>query len=367
MALKNEIDNMRREIRTDGYDMSIGEWISLYEKNEIDIHPEFQRFYRWSERQKSNLIESILLGIPIPPIFVSQKADGVWDVVDGLQRLSTIYNFVGILKNEDGNPLPPLILNRTKYLPSLEGKKWNDPGSADNSFTQAERLIVKRTKLSASIILKESDETAKYDLFQRLNTGGSDLTDQEVRNCILVMMNRTMYKWIKSLADYDAFQEAISLSDRPLEEQYDLELVLRFLLFVDLAEDRLKQLNDLGTFLTDQMVAIAGKKQYDFTYYEKIFKHTFDLILKEAGSDAFRKYSKAKSKFLGGFSVSAFEVVAMGVGFNIFKETEYDVDILTKIKDLWEDSTFISSSRSGTSAARRIPSLIPFGRGLFES
>jgi len=76
---------MRKEIRTDGYAMSIGEWISLYENKEIDIHPEFQRFFRWSINQKSNLIESILLGIPIPTIFVSQRKDGVWDVVDGLQ------------------------------------------------------------------------------------------------------------------------------------------------------------------------------------------------------------------------------------------------------------------------------------------
>lgn len=98
MSLQEEIDKRRQEIRTDGYSMSIGEWISLYENHELDIHPEFQRFFRWSAHQKSTLIESILLGIPIPPIFVSQRADGVWDVVDGVQRLSTIYEFVGFLE-----------------------------------------------------------------------------------------------------------------------------------------------------------------------------------------------------------------------------------------------------------------------------
>jgi uncharacterized protein with ParB-like and HNH nuclease domain len=98
MPLLDEIDLRRREIRTDGYAMSIGEWISLYEKNELDIHPEFQRFFRWSDTQKTNLIESILLGIPLPPIFVSQRADGVWDVVDGLQRLSTVFQLIGIHK-----------------------------------------------------------------------------------------------------------------------------------------------------------------------------------------------------------------------------------------------------------------------------
>ncbi len=81
MNLLSEINEKRKEIKTDGYLMSLGEWVSLYESNEIDIHPEFQRFFRWTNEQKTNLIESILLGIPLPPIFVSQRKDGVWDVV----------------------------------------------------------------------------------------------------------------------------------------------------------------------------------------------------------------------------------------------------------------------------------------------
>jgi len=189
MALEDEIVAKRREIRTDSYPMSISEWISMYEKEEIDIHPEFQRFFRWTEAQKTNLIESILLGIPIPPIFVSQRKDGVWDVVDGLQRLSTIYQFTGILKDEDGKRVPPLILEGTKYLPSLAKKRWAEPDDSVNTIGAEHRLLIKRAKIEASIILRESDATAKYDLFQRLNTGGSQLSPQEVRNCILVMLN----------------------------------------------------------------------------------------------------------------------------------------------------------------------------------
>jgi uncharacterized protein with ParB-like and HNH nuclease domain len=125
MLLVDQINKKRKEIKTDGYPMSIGEWISMYEKDELDIHPEFQRFYRWSHAQKTSLIESILLGIPLPSIFVSQREDGVWDVVDGLQRLSTIFQFVGILKDEDGNFEDPLVLDKTKYLPALENIKWH--------------------------------------------------------------------------------------------------------------------------------------------------------------------------------------------------------------------------------------------------
>lgn len=91
--LNKEIDKARHNVRTDSYSMSIGELASMYEDNELEIHPAFQRVFRWSDEQKSNFIESIFLGIPIPSIFVSQRQDGVWDLVDGLQRLSTIFSF----------------------------------------------------------------------------------------------------------------------------------------------------------------------------------------------------------------------------------------------------------------------------------
>ena len=111
--------------------------------------------------------------------------------------LSTIYQFMGYLKDENGNYIEPLTLSGTKYLPGLEGKKWNNPDDPENSFSQDLRLIIKRSKISVSIMLKESDEKAKYDLFQRLNTGGSHLSPQEVRNCILVMLNKNFFLWLK--------------------------------------------------------------------------------------------------------------------------------------------------------------------------
>src|SRR6185437_15851057 len=232
MTLDDEIIAKRKEIRTDGYATSIGELISLYESKEIDIHPEFQRFFRWSESQKTGLIESILLGIPIPPIFVSQRADGVWDVVDGMQRLSTIYQFIGILRDENGNSAPSLVLEGTKYLPSLKGKRWEKVGEEDDSALPSDaRLILKRAKIQVSIILRESDDTAKYDLFQRLNTGGSQLSPQEVRNCILVMLNPKLYTWLRGLADFEPFKSCIALSESALQEAYDVELVLRFVIF----------------------------------------------------------------------------------------------------------------------------------------
>ncbi len=176
MRLQDEIDKHRKDIHTDGYPMSIGELVNLYRDKELDLHPEFQRFYRWSPLQKSRWIESILLGIPLPSIFVVQREDGVWDVIDGLQRLSTILELMGELRDEDGHKLPMLKLEGTRYLPSLVEKKWRGTGT-ESSLTPDQQRFIKRAKLDIKIILRESAESAKYELFQRLNTGGSILLD----------------------------------------------------------------------------------------------------------------------------------------------------------------------------------------------
>lgn len=84
MSLQEEITARASKIYRESYQMSIGELINLYRDGEMDIHPEFQRVFRWNNYQKTKLIESIMLNIPIPSIFVSQNDDGVWDVIDGV-------------------------------------------------------------------------------------------------------------------------------------------------------------------------------------------------------------------------------------------------------------------------------------------
>lgn len=365
MSLGKEIDRWRKEIRTDGYPMSIGEWISLYENNEIDIHPEFQRFYRWTNVQKTKLIESILLGIPIPPVFVSQRKDGVWDVVDGLQRLSTIFQFVGILKDTNDQIMEPLVLEGTEYLPALAGKKWNDPYDSQNSLTTEQRLIIKRSKISASIILRESDELAKFELFQRLNTGGSNLTPQEVRNCILVMLNPEIYRWLRKLSDYEPFIECVNLSENPLIEQYDMELVLRFIVFSKIEEEKLVGLGDVGSFLTDAMIKMAKENSILMDDWEKIFKKTFTLLAESTGSNSFRKYSYDRGKYIGGFVLSPYEVIAFGLAYNENMQPGKD-EIDALVKAMWSNDIFNAWSGSGITATRRLPKLIPLGRDMFK-
>jgi uncharacterized protein with ParB-like and HNH nuclease domain len=361
MSLREEISEKRNEIRTDDLSMSIGEWVSLYVNDEIDIHPEFQRFYRWTNAQKTNLIESILLGIPIPPIFVSQRDDGVWDVIDGLQRLSTIYEFVGILKDEDENVLDPLRLEKSKYLPSLEGKLW-DSSLPTDSLDQEQRLLIKRSKLSVSIVLRESDEMAKFELFQRLNTGGSDLTPQEVRNCILVMIDKAAYQWLSNLSKFEPFQECISLSDKNISEQYDVELALRFLIFYNIDIDKYDRSKDVGEYITEQMIHIFDDN-IDQKYVESVFKKTFSHIYDSLKSDAFTRY--ADGDFKGGFLLSTYEVIAYGLGYN-YPDFPDSKSTTKRVKELFKSPTYKKWSGSGVKANSRLPHLIPLGRDLFS-
>ena len=364
MPITDEVDAARQDIRTDDYPMSIGEWISLYQQGDIDIHPEFQRFFRWTPQQKSDLIESILLGIPIPPIFVSQREDGVWDVIDGLQRLSTIFQFIGILKDENGTKWDSLTLKPTKYLSSLENIQW-EPENSEYALPDPLKRVIKRSKIHVSIILKESSERTKFELFQRLNRGGSQLSAQEVRNCVLVMVNKEFYDFIKRLSDNEAFQEVCALSPKLLEEAYDVEQVLRYIILTNAPEHELKSVGDLGVYLNDKMVELAQDQTFKFEQWEKLFDLTFSLLRDKVGDHAFKRFNSQKQRHEGGFLVSQYEAVACGVGWNLTQNTlRKDIDVA--IRELWQRPDFTNWAASGITASRRLRRIVPFARQFFQ-
>ncbi len=99
--LVQTLDKVRKDVKTESYSMSIGELIGMYEKDEIILKPEYQRYFRWTHEQKSKLIESVLIGLPLPSFFMAQDEKGSWEVVDGMQRLSTIFDFTGVLKESN--------------------------------------------------------------------------------------------------------------------------------------------------------------------------------------------------------------------------------------------------------------------------
>jgi len=369
MGLDEEIQQKGKEISTDAYGMSIGELVSLYRNGELDIHPAFQRYFRWTGEQKSRFIESLLLGIPIPSIFVSQTEKGKWDVVDGLQRLSTIFQLTGDLKDAEGKSVNPLVLSKTKYLPSLEGKRWSksSPG-ADDEISESAKLILKRARLDLKIVLNKSDESSKYELFQRLNTGGSLATEQEVRNCILIMLNKTFFDWVSQLGRYAAFRNCIPLSERQIEEQYDLELVVRFLVLKELPLGKLVGRNDLGTILTEKIVEFAESKAYSLVQEASAFKKTFDLLDGALGEDAFKKFNTKKDKATGPLLISLFEVFALGIGHHCQSPnfTVGPAEIKNAQKSIWKNRKFIGGTGSGVGPINRLPVTLALGREMFQ-
>ena len=226
--------------------------------------------------------------------------------------------------------------------------------------------MIKRAKIAVNIVEKESDTMIKYELFQRLNTGGSIATQQEVRNCILLMLNKKLYDLIRSLADRESFKNCIALSDRLYEEQYDMELVLRYVLLFDKDEASIQALGgDVSVFLTDRMRQMALENDLNISHIEKAFDVTFNLLNQVTVDNSFRRYKPQNDRFLGGFLLSAYEVVALGIGYN-YQNPPPAEQISTRIKSIWSNSTYQSWSGAGVNAARRLPYLIPLGRQVFS-
>lgn len=364
-SLSNEIELRSKEIHATSYDMSIGEIISMYNDGDLDMHPEFQRFFRWSSLQKTKLIESFLLNIPVPPIFVSQRADGVWDVVDGLQRLSTILQFVGVYRNEKNEKEPPLVLQETQLLPSLKGKKYENPENPSDGFTDAERRYFKRSKISFNILNKESDPTSKYELFQRLNTGGTSLSDQEVRNCLMVMADPVKFRIIKSLSEYESFKQTINISERDKDERYDMELVTRFICLRTENINKVKSVSDFSSYLNDRILEIFSDMDFNWETEMNIFKRTFDIINEGLSDDAFRKYDTDRNRYKGSFYISAFEFVAIGLGRHN-GEIPNGFDIYERVKQLWQYIFENNVNWIGYSAAGRLAKTIALGDRLYD-
>ena len=172
--LLKELEKSRNELKTDKLDMSYGEIISTYQRGDLIISPVFQRHYRWESDQKTRFVESILLGIPTPPIFVAENNEGRWELVDGLQRISTVTSFLGELKEEDKNNW---AMEEGDIIKNFRGYKFDD-------LPYKLQLHIRRAPCRIEIIKWDSAYDMRYELFKRLNTGGTPLTQQEIRNCI---------------------------------------------------------------------------------------------------------------------------------------------------------------------------------------
>lgn len=375
VSLQEEIDERSREIHTDRYSMAINEAVAMYELNDLEVHPEFQRIFRWTIEQQSRLIESVFLGIPIPPIFVAQRTDGVWDVVDGVQRLSTLFRFMGVLKNEDRTLDPPVPLVEGEYLKGLEGVVWDSEGMKKDrkasllELTDAQKRIFKRARLDFQIVQKESDEQAKFDLFQRLNSG-TRLSEQEARNCLAVMLDSSFANWLRDLAIYPHYSNTVDISERKEQESYGVESVLRYLATSKGPIDRLFKMGDVGEFLTARMRDFITDEKFDRSHERELFEFVFDILDDALGENAFKRYDPAQKRFVGKFSISAFEAIASGIARNRkhwsrLASASRKSQLIENTKAVWLDPVFQERAGGGKPANRRIPYMVQVGNRIF--
>lgn len=347
MDLRTELIEKRGEIYTTQMTMSVGELISLYTDEEINLEPAFQRVFRWSEQQETNFIESILLGYPIPAIFVLQRQDGIWDVIDGVQRLSTIYHFVGILKNsENGGLHSPLKLKKSKILTGLEDKYYNCKNK-DECLDNASRIDFKRSIIPVIVMKHNSEKRSKFELFKRLNTGGSHLSDQEIRNALILMSNEDVYKKLSSYCEKDYFQDFLSLSDTKSNTRMDMDILTRFLVMRNYPNiESVKNSEDINEFMDNAICDIVSQKEYsvdeDLRVFDKLIKFLATNISDDYG---FKVYNSAEGRYKGGFNWVVFEIIAWGLTvINDISIVESKKDpILDSIKSIKSTGEFVKS------------------------
>lgn len=186
----------------------------LIDEDDIELSPDFQRNFIWDETRQSRLIESILLGLPLPSIYLSQYKDGRLTIVDGLQRIITIRRFLG----------NKLRLNNLEYINECNGKTYSQ---LKEIFSPLRLRRFGQTQIMCFVIDYRSPNKLKFDLFRRLNTGGKPLNNQEIRNCLSRPELRNV---LKMMIQSQVFRDATdgSVKDNRMEAQ---ESALRFLCF----------------------------------------------------------------------------------------------------------------------------------------
>ncbi len=367
MTLLQEVQAARKKVVTDGYDMSLGELINLYHNDELKIDPVFQRLFRWDDERKTRFIESILLGIPFPPIFVYQDINGVWELIDGLQRLSTVFQLTGELKGERAAEIGPLILNGTQFLPSLDGKRWAESAEGvEDGIGQVLQIEIKRARIRVEILKSESDVSAKFELFQRLNTGGAALTEQEVRNSIAVSVNRGFYDWLVARAGEAAFATTTDQTEDALESQAGVELALRFFAFRSVPY---RPGLDVHEYLDQALLHMATSADYNMAEEADVFHRSFQFLNDALGDRAFKRWNG--QVFSGKFLMSVFEVLATGVSHNVAALGQMQPEarrdfIVNAAKGLWANPVFNANSGAGVRGTTRLSRLLPLAGVLLN-
>ena len=289
-------------------------------------YPKFQRNYVWSIKQASRLIESFLIGLPVPPIFLYTDENEKMHVIDGRQRLqSIIYFFKGTFVNCRG-------IEKKFQLDSLnKHSQFFEKCFEDLSSTHRERL--QNAVLRAMVVKqhKPDDTTSMYHIFERLNTGGTRLTDQEVRNAVY---HGSFSEFLDLINRYDNWR--IILGKKNFDQkQKDKQLILRYM---SLYHDEKNYTKPMRDFLSTFMKKYRNANNEFLKQEERQFKATCDLIVKHLGT-------KRPLNPTGPLNAAVFDSIFVSFAKNL---NTVPTDIRSRIKSLIEDTEFLDLVGSAT-------------------
>jgi hypothetical protein len=279
--LEKKYGEQMRQIVSQKIDLPISTLREMI-KEQINLNPDFQRRDRWDEEKQSRFIESIIMNVPIPPVFLGEDQYGSYVVLDGRQRLTAINEF---LKNT-------YKLTSLKVWEDLNGQSFNDLQKK-----KLDRAITRRF-VPAVVILKESSPQVKYDVFDRLNTGGVIAEPMEIRNAVFQGKFNTLIRQLSELPNFrrlwDIPTDQAELEKNGLyRKMSDIELILRFFALSHYDRMDMKFKDYLGDFMDTrnrEYVQNPGLEQAD----REIFLKTVDNCWTAFGDTAFRKDPQSK-------------------------------------------------------------------------
>jgi len=270
---RTQLQEQRRKVDFDSYDITVDELVRRVASGRIEIAPAYQRQFRWNDERQSRLLESLFLGIPVPPLFFATNVDegqgSTWEVVDGLQRLLTLVNFVGDRETRETARLrgDSLKLSGLEILKSLEGSTYDDLplDIRDGLIDRPMKVIVLNDK---------SDLKVRFDLFERLNTGGVQLTDHEIRESVYV---GEFVDLLTELAETSQFRQVVSLPAPRMLDGSPQDYVLRFFAFQERYQQFDHSVKDfLNDFCRDAAADSKIEERADqfrrtFTFFADVF------------------------------------------------------------------------------------------------
>lgn len=276
------------KVFTEKKDLPISTIKEMFDEGDIIPQPTYQRDYVMDDKQASKLIESILIQIPIPTVYLCEETDGRLSVIDGQQRITSIVRF---LKNE-------FALKGLEEITTLNKKFYKD-------LDKTMQRTIKNTTLNSIVILKESQEL-KYEIFARLNQGSTKLKPQELRNCIY---RGSFNDMLEDVATYPLLKTLYREENKRKNYQ---EYILRFFALRNQSEYK----SSLKRTFNDYMAKHQNDSEEEILSLKKQFTSTMDIIKQILGENAFCAYDRQNGKFMNTFSGSVYDSIA--IAFALF-------------------------------------------------